>query len=237
MGSDWTWTLVLPGGVLRSAAVERVLAIAGAVGLSPWRPGGGINGFDTAPGREGEHRVVDWARMVDGLVTGTWSTNLWTRSEVDIWFSVKPGGPQDTVTMSLNSCHSWREPVAEAQPFRDLHRLLTELWVSIAGEFGAVFGRVEDEWSWEQIWAGLDDPYSYDVPPPPGSWPEWLSWTTYFGADRYRRLPPLPMGPSVREMPDGAAVIALLDDPADVDPVRFARLHHAFRQALGPTTT
>ncbi|WP_370949730.1 hypothetical protein AB5J62_19725 [Amycolatopsis sp. cg5] len=232
MGSDWSWTLTLPGGTSSSATVERLLALAGTFGLSPHRPDGEINGFGNAPGREGEHRVLARDQLIQGLATGTWSTNLWLRSEVDIWLSVKPGD-WDSVTLSLNSAHCRREPGEWARPFRDLHRLLTELWVAVAAATGAVFGRVEDEWSLEQIWSDLPAPHAGLVPPPPGSWPDWLSWSTYFDADRYRRLPPLPakLGAGVRRTHDDGAVIVLLDDPAAVDPLRFARLHHDYRRA------
>ncbi|WP_284747870.1 hypothetical protein [Amycolatopsis sp. RTGN1] len=53
MGSDWSWTLALPGGSLTSATIDQLLTLADACGLSPHRPGGGINGFDTAPGPRG----------------------------------------------------------------------------------------------------------------------------------------------------------------------------------------
>ncbi|GAA4534995.1 hypothetical protein [Amycolatopsis samaneae] len=48
------------------------------------RTGGGINGFDRAPGHEGEHRVLDRRELVQALVTGAFGTNLWDRSEVDV---------------------------------------------------------------------------------------------------------------------------------------------------------
>src|SRR4051794_13869393 len=153
MGSDWTWTLTLPGGTLQSATVERLLALAEAFGLSPHRPGGGINGFDRSPGHEGEHRVLDRPELVQALATGAFSTNLWDRSEVDVFLSAGRGraGGWDVVSLSLDSVHCRRVPDARAQPFRESHRQLTDLWVTLAGEMGAVFGRVEDEWSWEQI--------------------------------------------------------------------------------------
>ncbi|MEV6830656.1 hypothetical protein [Amycolatopsis sp. NPDC051102] len=226
MGSDWSWTLTLPAGAVDAAAVERLLATAGTFGLVPDRPGGGINGFDRAPGREGEHRVHDRHQLVRGLATGSWATNLWIGADVDVWLSTSPGA-WDEVYLSLNSCYCRRSPDARADPFRALHRRLTELWVALADELGAVFGRVEDEWSLEQIWAELRDPRSDSTPPPPGAWPEWLSWSTYFDAGRFRALPPVPaeLGARVRRTPGAAAVIELLDDPAAVDPVRFARLH------------
>ncbi|HJP78825.1 MAG TPA: hypothetical protein VJ914_31415 [Pseudonocardiaceae bacterium] len=226
MGSDWSWSLALPGDGVTTVAIERVLTIAEAAGLSPKRPDGLINGFDNTPGHEGEHRAIDPDELVHGLATGTWSTNLWNQSEVDIWLTTRSG----TVTLSLDAVHCRRTPVAAAQPFRDLHHLLTELWVAIADETGALFGRVEDEWSLEQIWSELTDPASGPTPPPVGALPEWLSWSTYFDAPRYRRLPPLPGqgDATVRRTPGGAAVITLLTDPAAVDPVRFARLHHDY---------
>jgi hypothetical protein len=236
MGSDWSWTLALPGGTLHPATVERLLDLAETHGLPPRRPDGKINGFDCTPGHEGDHRVLDRQELVHGLATGSWATNLWNRSEADVWFSARPGGlgGWDTVRWSLDSCHCPRVPDERAQPFRELHRLLTELWTAIAGETGAVFGRVEDEWSVEQIWSQLSDPFS-DAPPPPSCWPEWLSWSTYFDADRYRLLPSLTanLGADVRRTPDGAAVIALLADPAAVDELRFERLHHEYRGAVG----
>ncbi len=58
--------------------------------------------------------------------------------------------------------------------------------MAIATETGALFGRVEDEWSLEQIWSDLPDPYLYRTPPPLGSWPDWLSWFTYFAVDVLR---------------------------------------------------
>ena len=173
MGSDWSWTLVLPGGTLHPAAVERLLALAETFGLSPYRPDGQLNGFDSSPGHEGDHRVLDREQVVHGLATGTWSTNLWNRSEVDVFLSTKPGGAWDSVTLSLDSVHCRRVPDADAQPFRDLHRLLTDLWLALASATGASFGRVEDEWSVEQIRPELEDPFS-DTPTPPGTWPERL---------------------------------------------------------------
>lgn len=236
MGSDWTWTLTLPGGTLQVATVERLLALTEAFGLSPERPDGRINGFDRSPGHEGEHRVLDRRELVQALATGTLSTNLWDRSEVDVFLSAGPdrAGVWDVVSLSLDSVYCRRIPDARAQPFRELHRQLTDLWLALAGEVGAVFGRVEDEWSLEQILSELADPCP-DAPPPPGSWPQWLSWSTYFDRDRYGLLPPLSaeLGADVRRTPDGAAVITLLTDPAAVDELRFARVHHEYRRAVG----
>lgn len=237
MGSDWSWTLALPSGTLNPATVERLLALAGTFGLSPHRPGGGINGFGNLPGHEGEHRVLNREQLVQNLVAGTWATSLWTPSEDDVWLSTKPdsGSGWDSVHLALDAVYCVRTPVARAaEPFRQLHRLITELWVAIADETKALFGRVEDEWSLEQIWSELPAPTSDSTPPALGSWPDWLSWWTYFDADRYRLLEPFvpELGADVRRTPGEAAVIALLADPAAVDAVRFAQLHHEYRRAV-----
>ncbi|MFJ7217957.1 hypothetical protein [Amycolatopsis sp. NPDC098790] len=226
--------MTLPAGAVNPATAERLLALADAFGLTPERPGGGINGFDSTPGHEGEHRLLDREQLVHALATGTCSTNLWTRSEEDVLLTTRPG--EATVTLSLNSVYCRRIPDARAEPFRHLHRLLTNLWEAIADETGALFGRVEDEWSLEQIWSGLPEPFSGDAPPPAGSWPDRLGWWTYFGADRL--LPPLPaeLG-AVRRTRREAAVVVLLDDPAAVDPLRFARLHREYRRAVGSGLT
>jgi hypothetical protein len=234
MGSDWSWTITLPAGTVRPEAVERLLAVAGTLGLSPERPGGGCNGFDTSPGHEGEHVVLDRPGLVQDLATGARGTNLWLGSEVDVLLFTKLGA-WDTVSLYLDAVYARRVPDARADPFRALHKLVTDLWVALADELGAVFGRVEDEWSLEQIWAELRDPRAFATPPPPGTWPEWLSWSTYFDAERHRALPPVPaeLGARVRPTPGGAAVIELSDDPAAVDPLRFARLHQVLAEATG----
>lgn len=110
MGSDWSWTLALPDGTLNAATVERLLALVETFGLSPHRPGGGINGFDNSRGHEGEHRVLAWEQLVHSLSTGSWSTNLWTRSEEEeeeVFVTTRPGGANgwDLVTLSLDAVH------------------------------------------------------------------------------------------------------------------------------------
>ncbi|MFB9429448.1 hypothetical protein [Streptoalloteichus tenebrarius] len=151
---------------------------------------------------------------------------------MDVWLLTTPGDASgwDGVTLSLDSCHCWRSPGPQAQPFRRLHRLLTEPWIAIADETGAVFGRVEDELSWEQIRPEIADPDSDATPPPPGSWPEWLGWLTHLDTGRHSPLPPLPtaLDATVHRTPGGAAVIALMTDLAAVDPARFAHLHHRY---------
>lgn len=200
MGSDWTWSLDLPP--LTPTAVSDLLDLATAAGLSPHRPDGRLNGFDA----DGEHRLVDRDELLHGLAAGTCSTNLWTRDEVDVHMSTNP------LRLTLDAVNTWREPVPAARPFRVLHRMITDLWVAVADSMGAVFGRVEDEWSIEQIWTG-------------DTRPEWLGWWTYFAAPP--ALPP-ELGATFRTTPGGGVVVALLDDPAAVDPVRFAELHRVY---------
>jgi hypothetical protein len=86
----------------------------------------------------------------------------------------------------------------------------------------------------EQIWSELPDPLSGGTPLPRGSWPDWLSWWTHFDADHYRLLAPVTegLGADILRSPGGAAVIALLTDPAAVDEVRFARLNQEYQRAV-----
>lgn len=220
MGSDWWWSLSLPPGSLTADLVEAVLALAGNAGLSPHRPDGAINGFR----QEGDPLLLDHRELVAGLAAGTLATNLWNSAGVDIWLATDP--ETATVALSLDSCWTWRSPVPEAEPYRRLHGGLTDLWVAVAERTGALFGRVEDEWSLEQVHPSLPHPVS-DAPPPPGRRPDRMGWWTYVTAELYRRMPPLPPGidATVRRTSSGAAVIALLDDPAAVDPLAFERFH------------
>lgn len=110
VGSDWS--LALPRGTLRPAAVERLPAVSEAFGLSPHRPDGKINGFAASPGREGEHRVLDRRQVVPGLATGTWCTNLLNRA--DVFLSAGPRDDSDFVSLSLDSVHCRRVPDAAA---------------------------------------------------------------------------------------------------------------------------
>lgn len=180
-------------------------------------PGGGSAGVGPGP-RDGilEHKPVDSVRGGRLPVRGSRRAGGW-----------------DVVCLSLDSCHRRRVADARARPFRELHRRLTDLWVALAGEGGCGIrprrGRVVV--GADLLRAGRPFPDA----PPPGSWPEWLSWATYFDSHRYGLLPPLSaeLGGGVRPTPDGAAVITLLPDPAAVDVVRFARLHHEYRRAVG----
>ncbi|MFD1050521.1 hypothetical protein ACFQ1S_35850, partial [Kibdelosporangium lantanae] len=119
--------------------------------------------------------------------------------------------------LTLDAVNTRREPVPAARPFRLLHRRITDLWVAVADSMGALFGRVEDEWSVEQIWSGETRP-------------EWLGWWTYFASPP--TLPP-ELGATVRATPGGGVVVALLEDPAAVDPLWFAELHRRYWSAFG----
>ena len=61
-----------------------------------------------------------------------------------------------------------RPPAPDAHEFRRLHRRLTELWLVLLDELGADFGRVDDEWSLEQVWHLIPKPVTM-APPPPGA--------------------------------------------------------------------
>lgn len=239
MGSDWSWSLYLTPGSLTVDAVEALLALAEAAGLSPQRPDGAFNGFHnhleySRP--EDFHRLLDRQELLTGLATGSYTTNLWTPSQVDVHLSTVPGDATTParLRLALDSCHTWRSPVAAADSFRRLHRQLTELWLAAAETFDAIFGRVEDEWSLEQIWHLLGTTYP-DGPPPPGRWPELMGWWTYLNAEYYRRLPPLPPDAEATVHHTSAGVvIALLDDPASVDELAYERLHVRLLTGLPP---
>lgn len=240
MGSDWYWTLRLPPGSVTEDAVEEVLAAAEGAGFSPHRTLDGlVNAFHVDDPVGHDPGVPDRAAVVAELAAGTCATNLWVSSEVDVFLQVEPGdaGEAATLRLTLDSCHAWRRPCPEAEPYRRLHRDLTALWLDLAERFGAVFGRVEDDWSVLQVHRLVEDPASNEAPPP-GRWPELLGWWTYFGPDLHRDLPPPPadLGATVRRTPGGGAVVSFLDDPAAVDALAFERLHlrHAGLRATRP---
>jgi len=217
MGSDWTWSLHLPSGSLTPDLLSRLLAMATAAGFPPERPDGAINGFAAD---DGECCVLDRHGLVAGLADGTCHTNLWDASKIDVRLGTDPSS--DVVDMILDSGNTWRLPTPEADPYRRLHRRLTDLWLAMAEEFGATVGLVQDEWSVEQV---------RHLPP------RTLGWWTYLDAEHYERVPPLPPEADVRRTPRGAAVIALLDDPASVDVLAFERFHQGRHQGSGEVAT
>ncbi|MCO1577052.1 hypothetical protein M8C13_14935 [Crossiella sp. SN42] len=199
MGSDWSWQLHF-ATPLTAARAEELLTVLAAWG---WRLGPRLS--------------ISRKELLEGLAVGRWDVPLWSAEETDLLLSTTP----DSVCLTLDAAHTWREPRPEADGYRLLHRGLTELWVHLAERFEAVFGRVEDELSWDRV-SGLLTESQPDGVPAPGQWPDWLGWWTYFNAERADMLPNPPAG--LRLTPRGA-VLALLDDPAAVDPAEFARIH------------
>lgn len=218
MGSSWTWTVHLPDDP-DAGTVETLLALAETAGFGPHRPDGAINAFpchepwDDLP-------EVDFVELVEGLVDGRHATNLWNDDEVDAFFHVDPGGGARTPRVSLSLLAAW------AYEFPHLHQRLTTLWTRFAEATGAMFGRVDDEYSVEQIWHLLADPLQ-DVPPAVGHLPFPMGWWNYFDAERVQHLPPLPasLRAVVHRTTSGGAVISLLDDHAAVDVLEYERIH------------
>ncbi|MFC5058873.1 hypothetical protein [Saccharothrix xinjiangensis] len=237
MGSDWCRTLQLPPGSLTADAVEEVLSTAERAGFSPHRALDGlVNAFHPDDPVEHDPGVPDRGAVVAELAAGTCATNLWTSPEVDVFLAADPGGAGEAASLrlTLDSCHTWRQPRPGAEPHRRLHRDLTALWPDLAERSGAAFGRVEDDWSVLQVRDLVDDPSSDDAPPP-GRRPDLPGWWTCFGADLRRDLPPLPadLGTTVRRTPGGGAVVGFLDDPAAVDAPAFRDLRVRFARWAG----
>lgn len=218
MGSSWTWTLHLPHRP-DAAVVGSVLDMAREAGLTPQRPDGGINAFDRSPdGPEQGYRVVGRTELVEGLVSGRHATNLWRRAEgADVWFELDPGPGPTRLSFGLEASSVAEHP--------HLHRVLTRLWTRVATTTGALFGHVHDEYSLDQIRPLLDDP-DRDDPPAVGELPVPIGWLTYFDAQRYAHLPPMPS--PVRAVITRAGtgtVVSVLDDPVLVDVREYERIH------------
>ncbi|MBP2476378.1 hypothetical protein JOF53_005250 [Crossiella equi] len=211
MGSNWSWQLDL-AEPLSARRVETVLELAAAAGLHLPEP---LHAWGPA-GVEADHRPIGRARLLSGLADGTWAATVWTADDVDMMITTTP----TTVTLHLDAAFARRVPDPEADGFRLLHRTVTELWATLAERLDAVFGRVEDEWSMEQVWHTRPN-LNFD-PPPPGQWPELLGWWTYFDAERTELLPD---PPARLRLTGRGSVLALLDDPAAVDALEFERLH------------
>ena len=195
-GSDLWWTLTLPD--VTAELVEQVLALAEQSGLSPRHPDGHLNGFD----HEGERRLLTRDELINGMVTGEWSTNLWDRAAMDIG----PSTRYQRLMLSQDAVHHGGS-----------RELITELWVAIAeATHSSAVSRTNGR-------SSRSGPGS----PPVGTLPEWLSWSTYFDAERTENLPQLAaaLGADVRRTPSGASVITL---PGEIDALRFARLHLAY---------
>ncbi|MBB4674098.1 hypothetical protein [Crossiella cryophila] len=212
MGSDWDWEMhhAVPW---TPARIERMLGLFADGG---WRLAPRLHPLCPEDGPEDGLREVGRAELVIGLAEARWGISLWDAEEDSVFLHTSP----TSVRVNLSG-GNWREPRPEADGYRLRHRGLTELWVELGERFDGLFGRVEDEWSLEQVWSLLPDPLGDDVPPP-GQWPHRLGWWTYFNAERADLLPNPPAG--LRLTPSGA-VLALLDDPAAVDALEFERIH------------
>ncbi|GIJ42689.1 hypothetical protein [Micromonospora andamanensis] len=219
MGSDWIWELRVPAA---ESAVCEMYALAADRGLNLQRPDGLINLFTKPDGDA--HTVEDPQTALDAIATGTASGQFWTNDDVDVFVEWRAG----TLIWALDAVFCHRRAAPEADAFRELHARLTALWLDAAERLHANLGRILDEWSSEQIWH-LDIHHSYH---PAGGWPAELGWWTYLAPDR--RLPPAPL-PEItaqaRQLPNGALLVELLDDPAAVDPLRYQDIHTRWLQA------
>ena len=207
--------------VAAEPALRELYALAAEGGLSMQRPDGLINLFTSPHGdvRTGE----DPQTALDALATGTACGQLWTNDDVDVFVEWQAG----TLIWALDAAFCHRRPASEADTFRELHARLTDLWLNAAQRLQANIGRILDEWSSEQVWH-LD---IHDSCHPAGGWPAELGWWTYLAPDR--RLPPAPL-PEItaqtRQLPNGALLVELLDDPAAVDPLHYQDIHTRWLQ-------
>lgn len=202
-------------------ALRALFAAAATLGLRPQRPDGLINVWD----EDAEMRTVgSFDEVVAALAGGRSHSQFWS-GEDDVWLScftgagrsLRPGhvlGAGFVLSWSLDSVFTFREPVPEADGFRELHGRLTRLWLDVAERLGAEDGRVEDDWSWEQV----------------GDEPQ-VGWWRYLGTGR--ELPFPPTGEmAVSALPGGARLVTLLDDPAAVDVPRYVRIHDRWRGSV-----
>lgn len=219
MGSDWIWELRVTAAA--GPALRQVYALAAERRLRLQRPDGLINLFSK---RDASLRVVKKPDVaLTAMATGTEHGQLWTDGDTDIYVDYQEG----RLVWILDACFSYRRVVPEAAAFRELHSRLTSLWLETAQDLNADVGRVRDEWSSEQIgrWGVLDASH------PSSDWPAELGWWTYLGPGR--RPPPLPpaVAAHTRDLPHGARLVTLLDDPAAVDPLRYEEIHRRWLQA------
>jgi hypothetical protein len=220
MGSDWMWELRLHE-VAPEHSLRRLYELAAARDLHPQRPDGLINLFN----HDGEHRTVaNLDTALAAMATGTETGQLWTNSDVDIFLGLEDG----RLHWVLDAVWCRREPVPEADAFRQLHHRLTDLWLDVAQALNATCGRVFDEWSTEQVHhLGI-----HNAIHPVGAWPAELGWQTYLGPNQHRPPPPLAQPESrTRRLPNGALHVTLLDDPTAVDEANYENIHKRWIQA------
>jgi hypothetical protein len=224
------------------AVVGDFVGLARGHGFSTRNPKGTITVFDGD-----DHLFLDDdGEVIAGVAEGRYHLSLWS-GPVDtfVHFGQQPDRAGDGVRLSwsLDSVWTYRpgRARATADEFRGLYRQWTAMWVDAAESLGAVHGRIEDEWSAEEIWHLTD---VLDNSMVPGVWPSWLGWSTYFGPALTQALPPLPMpeiSRYVKPTPGGGQIITLLDDPAAVDVHRYWHLHKQWLAAVesnddgGPT--
>jgi hypothetical protein len=221
VGSDWTWELRVP--VAAEPALRELFALAAERDLHPYRPDGLINVFTNA---DADLRTVsDPADAIAALATGEQHGQFWTDGDVDVFVEWRDG----TIGWALDAVFCRRRPAPEADPFRELHARLTSLWLDAAQRLDADAGRVCDEWSSEQAWrAGVPATASSA-----DGWPAELGWWTYLGPGRNLSPPRLPeVAAGTRRLPNGALLIALLEDPAAVDPIHFADVLTRWNRSL-----
>jgi hypothetical protein len=214
VGSDWIWELQVP--MAAEPAVRELYALAAGRELRPQRPDGLINLFGNPHSylRTVEDPHVAFA----AIATGNDHGQLWTTDAVDIFVGWQNG----TLSWALDSAFCYRQPVPQADTFRQLHASLTSLWLDAAQCLNADVGRVLDEWSSEQVGhLGI-----HDAIHPVGGWPAELGWRTYLGSTRHPPEAPLPeVAARARRLPNGALHVVLLEDPAAVDVLRYEDIH------------
>ncbi|GAA2689298.1 MULTISPECIES: hypothetical protein [Actinosynnema] len=209
MGNDWDWTLYVDR---TPEVVAELFDLAVGAGLRIGHPEDGlISAFRTD--EPGEFDRLDRDDLVAALASGTHhGCTLWPADE-EVWFSVQESRLYWSIERFLFT--------------PDLHRRLTDLWTVAAERFGARFGTVVDEWSWEQVWRVRGGELDFENPPPPGSFPDCFGWWTYFDAERAARLPEFPaaVAARVRSTASGGVVVALLEDPVDARDFVFGEIH------------
>ncbi|MEV8503986.1 hypothetical protein AB0368_04030 [Actinoplanes sp. NPDC051475] len=201
MGSDWIWELRVP--VAAEPALRVLYALAAERDL---------------------RTIEDPEVTLAAVATGKEHGRLRAGGDVDVFVNWRDG----SLSWALNAGFCHRRPAPEADAFREVHARLTGLWLDVAERLNADVGRVLDEWSTEQVWnLGIHEGIH-----PGGGWPAELGWWTYLGAGRHLPQSPLPeVTARAYRLPNGALVVALLDDPAAVDPLRYADIHARWMRA------
>ncbi|MGX6607202.1 hypothetical protein ACWKSP_34525 [Micromonosporaceae bacterium Da 78-11] len=199
--------------------MRQVYDLAAERELRPRRPDGLINLFSNTGADLRTEKDLDVA--LDAMATGAVHGQFWADGDVDIYVNWANG----TLMWSLDAS------VPAVGAFRELHARLTGLWLDVAQRLDVEVGRVLDEWSSEQIrHLGM-----HDAVHPAGGWPAELGWWTYLGPGRDLPAPPLAeVAARTRLLPNGALLVALLDDPAAVDVRYYEDLHTRWLRSGSP---